>query len=209
MRVSTPTARQLSAVIVCVLGMACAVQAGLPEGLVAYYKLDATAGLTAMDEIGAHDGTLTGALAWVEGINGNALEFVGGNGSPFVDLGAWQTDGPDGLSYCLWTNWAGTNGSYQGFLSQRDGTMYWWTEISPDSSNIRIKSNTSPQSVLELPTGTMVENEWMHLAFSHDAGTSRSQAPGNTPPQASALPTSTASSKPMLLGAFPTATSAI
>jgi Concanavalin A-like lectin/glucanases superfamily/F5/8 type C domain len=150
------------------LAMACSVQAALPDGLVAYYKLDATSGLTALDETGAHDGTLTGGLTWVAGHDGNGLQFRGGNGSPFVDLGAWQTDGPAGLSLSLWVNWAGGNGLYQGLVSQRDGTMYWWSEL-PSGGEVRFKSNTSPQSLLTIPP--VAEGEWVHLAFSHDAVT--------------------------------------
>ncbi len=154
---------------ICVLAMACLAQAALPEGLVAYYKFDATSGMVAVDETGAHDGTLTGALAWVEGKEGNALEFRGGTGSPFVNLGAWQTDGPAGLGLAVWFKWAGTNSVYQGLISQRDGTMYWWTELSPDGGELRFKSNTSPQSNLIVPGNQLVPGEWTHYACSHDA----------------------------------------
>ena len=141
----------------------------LPEGLVAYYKLDSVAGSTAIDETGTHDGTLTGALAWVAGKDGNALQFVGGNGSPFVNLDAWQTDGPAGLGLAIWAKWNGDNGLYQGLISQRDGTMYWWTEISPGGGQLRFKSNTSPQSNLYLTGEHLVVGEWTHYACSHDA----------------------------------------
>jgi hypothetical protein len=170
MKRSTMTAQLLmtaGAVVVAMTGLAHAI---LPEGLVAYYKLDAASGTVAVDETGSHDGTLTGGLTWVEGVHGNGLEFRGGNGSPFVDLGAWQTDGPGGLSLSLWAKWAGGNGLYQGTVSQREGTMYWWSEMPPDSSEVRFKSNTSPQSIVTIPNGEVVEGEWAHLAFSHDAG---------------------------------------
>jgi len=153
----------------CVLATACAVQAAVPDGLVAYYKLDATSGLTAVDETGAHDGTLTGPLTWVPGKDGNALQFVGGNGSPFVNLGAWQTNGPAGLGLAVWVKWAGSNSLYQGLISQRQGTMYWWTELSPDGGQLRFKSNTSPQSNLYLTGEHLIEDEWTHYACSHDA----------------------------------------
>ena len=142
------------------------VEAAEPVG---WWKLDDGAGLTAVDSVGDHDGSLTDPLTWIEGIFGGALEFQGGNGSPFVDLGAWQTDGPEGLSVCWWAKWAGTNGSYQGFLSQREGTMYWWTELSPSADQLRFKSNTSPQSNLYLTGEHLIEGEWVHLVFSHDA----------------------------------------
>ena len=137
--------------------------------LVGHWRLDDGAGLIAVDSVGEHDGELTGPLTWVEGVYGGALEFEGGNGSPFVDLGAWQTDGPEGLSVCWWAKWAGTNGSYQGFISQREGTMYWWTELNPSADQLRFKSNTSPQSNLFLTDEHLIEGEWAHLAFSHDA----------------------------------------
>jgi hypothetical protein len=136
---------------------------------VGWWQLDDGAGLTVADSIGEHDGQLTGPLTWVEGRYGGALQFEGGNGSPFVDLGAWQTDGPEGLSLCFWARWEGTNDLYQGFLSQREGTMYWWTELNPDGTQLRFKSNTSPQSNLYLTGEHLIEGEWAHLAFSHDA----------------------------------------
>ena len=117
---------------------------------VGWWQLNDGTGLTAADNVGDHDGTLTNPLTWVQGIYGGALQFHGGNGSPFVDLGAWQTDGPDGLSLCLWVKWDGTNAVYQGLLSQREGTMYWWTELDPSGNQLRFKSNTSPQSNLFL-----------------------------------------------------------
>jgi len=169
MKRSTITAQLLVTVGAVALAMTGVAQAVLPGGLVAYYKLDATSGTTALDETGAHDGTLTGGLTWVEAVHGNGLEFRGGNGSPFVDLGAWQTDGPGGLSLSLWAKWAGDNGLYQGTVSQREGTMYWWSEMPPGSSEVRFKSNTSPQSIVTIPNGQVVEGEWAHLAFSHDA----------------------------------------
>jgi hypothetical protein len=137
--------------------------------MAAYYRLNSVSGLTATDETGQHNGTLTGALAWVPGVEGNALQFRGGNGSPFVNCGAWQTDGPAGLSMALWVNWAGTNTFYQGLMAQRDGTMYWWIELSPDGGQLRFKTNTSPQSNLYLTAPHLMQNEWVHVAFSHDA----------------------------------------
>jgi len=136
---------------------------------IGWWQLDDGSGLSAADSLGEHDGELTGPLTWVEGIHGGALQFEGGNGSPFVDLGAWQTDGPDGLSLCLWAKWDGTNGFYQGFLSQREGTMYWWTELDPGGTQLRFKSNTSPQSNIYLTPEHLIEGEWAHLAFVHDA----------------------------------------
>jgi hypothetical protein len=136
---------------------------------IGWWQLDDGAGLTAVDLFGEHDGELTGPLTWVEGMYGGALQFVGGNGSPFVDLGAWQTDGPEGLSLCLWAKWDGTNGLYQGFLSQREGTMYWWTELNPEGTQLRFKSNTNPQSNIYLTGEHLIEGEWAHLAFIHDA----------------------------------------
>jgi len=156
----------VSFVLVPSLILTSAAEASDPVG---WWPLDEGAGLITADRVGNHEGTLTGPLTWIEGVYGSALQFQGGNGSPFVDLGAWQTDGPDGLSLCLWAKWDGTNGSYQGLLSQREGTMYWWTELNPDASELRFKSNTSPQSNLLLTGEHLPEGEWMHVAFSHDA----------------------------------------
>ena len=69
----------------------------------------------------------------------------------------------------LWVKWVGNNSLYQGLMSQRDGTMNWWIEIANDGSQLRFKSNTSPQSNLYLSRPHLTENEWVHVAFSHDA----------------------------------------
>jgi hypothetical protein len=168
-RSSRAKMRLLMAVATCIVGTAGALQAALPSGMAAYYRLNAASGLTALDETGKHNGTLTGSLAWVQGVDGNALQFRGGNGSPFVNCGAWQTDAPAGLSMALWVKWAGNNSLYQGLMGQRDGTMYWWIEIANDGSQLRFKTNTSPQSNLFLSTPHLTQNEWVHVAFSHDA----------------------------------------
>ena len=162
MKRTTITAQLLMTAGAVLLAMTGLAQAVLPEGLVAYYKLDADSGTVAVDETGNHDGMLTGGLTWVEGVYGNALEFRGGNGSPFVDLGAWQTNGPGGLSLSFWVKWAGPNGLYQGTVSQREGTMYWWSEMPPGSSEVRFKTNTSPQSIVTIPNGRVVEGEWSY-----------------------------------------------
>jgi hypothetical protein len=166
----------LLATAVCLLWAATAVRAGLPEGLGAYYRFNSPSGLTALDETGAHNGTLTGALNWVAGVEGNALQFKGGNGSPFVNTGAWQSTGTEGLSVALWAKWAGANSLYQGLVSHRDGTMYWWIEIPGDGGQLRFKSNTSPQSILLAGTPHLVKDEWVHVAFSHDAAAKRGVA---------------------------------
>jgi regulation of enolase protein 1 (concanavalin A-like superfamily) len=156
-------------ILFCVAG---SLHAQLSTKLAAYYKLNENTGTTAHDETGAHDGELTGALPWVPGYEGSALEFSGGNGGPFVNLDAWQTDGPEGLGLALWVNWAGADDSYQGLVSQRDGTMYWWTELDPAGNQLRFKSNTSPQSNLFLTGAHLIVGEWVHAAFSHDAAAS-------------------------------------
>jgi len=65
---------------------------------------------------------------------------------------------------------------YQGLVSHRDGTMYWWVEIPGDGGQLRFKSNTSPQSILLAATPHLVKDEWVHVAFSHDAAAKRGVA---------------------------------
>ena len=52
--------RLFAAVAACVVGTAGVLQAALPSGMAAYYRLNAASGLTAVDETGKHNGTLTG-----------------------------------------------------------------------------------------------------------------------------------------------------
>ena len=66
--------------------------------LVAYWPMDEGTGTTIGDVTGSWDGTFTGDVTWVEGKEGMALEFPGGQN--YVDCGNVDI-GPD-LTLAYW-----------------------------------------------------------------------------------------------------------
>ena len=81
------------------IGLALCVAAGAANAhLVAYWPMDEGAGTTVGDATGAWDGTITGNVTWVDGKEGMALEFPGGQN--YVNCGNVEI-GPD-LTLAYW-----------------------------------------------------------------------------------------------------------
>ena len=80
--------------LISVLGMT----AGIANAyLVAYWPMDEGAGTTVGDVTGAWDGTITGDVSWVDGQEGMALEFPGGQN--YVNCGNVEIDPDMTLAY--------------------------------------------------------------------------------------------------------------
>ena len=81
------------------VGLVLCVAAGTAHAhLVAYWPMDEGAGTTVGDTTGAWDGTITGNVTWVDGKEGMALEFPGGQN--YVNCGNVEI-GPD-LTLAYW-----------------------------------------------------------------------------------------------------------
>ena len=65
--------------------------------LVAYWPMDEGTGTTVGDVTGAWDGTITGDVSWVDGKEGMALEFPGGQN--YVNCGNVEIDPDMTLAY--------------------------------------------------------------------------------------------------------------
>jgi len=142
------------------------VSAGSP---VAHWKLDELKGPIAFDSAGANDGVLYGGPLWLPegGIIDGALEFDGID--DYVSCGTFNPSTATGkLTVCLWANWNGLNGQYQGLIGKRDSFsaqgMMWQTEASMQTGDLSFsRAGDSGVAAAILPIG-----EWAHVAVTFD-----------------------------------------
>jgi hypothetical protein len=141
--------------------------------LVAYWPMDEGAGTTIGDYTGAWDGTMTGDVAWVQGHQGTALEFPGGENyvncgnveiGPSLTLAYWcfnpqkafeRPIGQHSGNYTADPGWA--------VYSRDEGEGGVWFRVHGadnawDGGDIIISDN--------LP-----KTEWFHLTFTFDGPT--------------------------------------
>jgi hypothetical protein len=141
---------------------------------VAHWALDETAGLTAFDSAGSHDGRLYGNPTWQPqgGIIDGALRFDGVD--DYVDCGTFNPSAATGkLTVCLWAKWNGLTGSFQGLIGKRDtwdaSQMMWQLEASRDGGIVGFFRNGSGSNDgFILPVG-----QWVHIAATCDGTTAR------------------------------------
>ena len=137
--------------------------ADITSGLVAYWKMDDGSGTTVKDSSGnGHDGTFVGSPTWVAGKYGGGLQ---GNNSGF---NATFNFAPTNFTVAFWinpqvlSNWnngIGANGcNWTGFLihTTSGGAIYVGTDGG---------SRIGPTS-----DGIYVVNQWIHMAFTYNAG---------------------------------------
>ncbi len=145
--------------------------------LVAYYPLDEATGDTAVDASGnGHDGTRTGAAAWViPGYQGDSAINIDGLPGSRVALGTWDPSAGTGqLSISLWVRWGGTNvNDHQGLVGKRDawnvdGLLFFTEARNNGTIQIRNRNTTvaTPAGVL-----TPFIGEWAHIAITFDGTT--------------------------------------
>ncbi|UCG59061.1 MAG: PASTA domain-containing protein, partial [Phycisphaerales bacterium] len=140
-------------------------------GLVAHWKLDETSGTTASDSSGnGIDGTLMGEPTWqpTGGILDGALLFDGVD--DYVDCGRFNPSKRTGeLSVCLWANWNGRNGRWQGLIGKRDTAaiddMMW--QLVAHKANGTLFFGLAGTWV-ETPEAALPLHEWVHIAVTFD-----------------------------------------
>jgi len=169
-----------------VLAMGGLAQAALTNGLVAYYPLEATSGLTATDEVGGNDGTLAGQFdgdnGWTTGKIGGGLEFKRyGRDNPYPDTTniGWidandllETVNPttgvlndtDSYTFSAWAEWAPKLGGDSNW-----GYAIWGanTAVGDNGNVIRIGANKTADGVFTRTDHTFGANtvDWTDEAW--------------------------------------------
>ncbi|MFK7885938.1 MAG: LamG-like jellyroll fold domain-containing protein [Gammaproteobacteria bacterium] len=148
----------------------------LADALVAYYRLDETAGTQATDVTGAYPGVLRGAPVWQPGSGryGGALKLAGGNDG--VDVGTMDIVG-DQLSITAWVYLDSVSGiaSEARFVSKASGSIdqqhVWMLGNYLDGSALRFRLRTDNGGTTTLisPTGVLPLSQWVHVAAIYDS----------------------------------------
>ncbi|MGI9341198.1 MAG: LamG domain-containing protein, partial [Gammaproteobacteria bacterium] len=146
------------------------------SGPVAHWKLDDGVGSNAIDSVGGHDGTVSGA-SWTAGQDGDALQFDGSN--DYVDLTS-DAELDDvfvgGATVMAWIEPAGWGENGYGRIfdkssspsSTNDG---WALRMSTDNGGIINfgQGFTGGRGWWKIPNGSISLNTWQHVAVAYDA----------------------------------------
>jgi hypothetical protein len=144
-------------------------RAVLQTAPVAHWKLDELEGPVAFDSVGRNDGVVYGSPVWLPdgGVIDGALQFDGID--DYVSCGTFNPSEATGqLTVCLWANWSGPNGQYQGLIGKRDSfgaqQMMWQTEASVQTADLSFsRAGDAGVAGAALPIG-----EWAHVAVTFD-----------------------------------------
>ncbi len=130
---------------------------------IAFYPLDETAGTTANDAVGNHDGTLLGGATFVPAKNGNGLAF---DGTGSIDTGAALVDTSKSYTAAAWVKLDKVDGAFQTVVSQdgrRDSAFF----LQYSGADRRFAM--SFPGLRALAPDTPVVGQWYHLAGVRDA----------------------------------------
>jgi hypothetical protein len=134
-------------------------------GPLAHWKLDETAGLTAVDSVGGHDGTLTNDPTWSTGQLDGALNFDGSN--DYVNVPHDDTLSLTTFSISAWIRPAALSG-WQIVVS-KGNTTSWNYYLGINGSEISIGFNNSGSWTEFLTSGAgLATGQWYHLAGTFD-----------------------------------------
>lgn len=141
------------------------------DNLLAYWKVDESSGMIAMDFAGSHNATLINGPVWrpASGQIGGALEFDGVD--DYVDIGTLDITGGTGLTLALWFKADDFDAGYARFIAKVTETQdhYWLLSTSDDGTALRfnLKAGGST-SVLRTSTGQIQTGRWYHVAATYD-----------------------------------------
>ncbi len=146
----------------------------LDLGPLAHWKLDETAGTTAVDSEGGHDGTLTNYAtpAWIAGVIDGGLEFDGSD--DYVDAGSFDVTG-SGITMMGWFNADALTTADERIVSKAQGTAEddaWWQLSSSDSGSdrflrMRIKAGGTTTTLADSSTN-LTTGEWYFAVATYD-----------------------------------------
>jgi len=141
--------------------------------LVAYWPMDEGTGTTVGDVTGAWDGTITGNVTWVDGKEGMALEFPGGQN--YVNCGNVEI-GPD-LTLAYWC--FNPEKAFERSIGQHGGnytTDRGWCVYSRDESEgtvwfrVHGADDAWDGGDIIIPDN-LPKTEWYHLTFTFEGAT--------------------------------------
>jgi hypothetical protein len=141
--------------------------------LVAYWPMDEGSGTTVADMTGAWDGTITGNVTWIDGHQGTALDFPGGNN--FVNFGNVEIGPSMTLSYWCFN----PEKTFERPLGQQAGnysTVPGWAVYSRDEGEggvwFRVHGADDAWNGGDIIIAdNLPKDEWYHLAFTFDGET--------------------------------------
>jgi len=136
-------------------------------GLVGWWKLDESSGLTAADSSGnGNDGTLTNMSGdeWTTGQIDGALELDGSN--DYVNVGdAASLDITDAITVTAWIKPSNPGGNWQSIIANSPtGSQYnYWFYLESNALKLSVYSSTYPNLTVSNAIGTA--DIWYHVAF--------------------------------------------
>jgi len=141
--------------------------------LVAYWPLDEGTGTTVGDYTGTWDGTITGDVAWVQGHQGTALEFPGGDN--YVNCG--NVDLGSSLTVAYWC--FNPQKAFERPIGQHSGdytTDPGWAVLSrnEDEGGVWFRVNGADDAWNGgdiVISDNLPKTEWFHLTFTFDGPT--------------------------------------
>ncbi|HCO94907.1 MAG TPA: hypothetical protein DIU00_13305, partial [Phycisphaerales bacterium] len=142
--------------------------------LVAYWPMDEGSGTTVGDATGTWDGTITGSVTWVDGKEGMALEFPGGQN--YVDCGNVEI-GPD-MTLAYWCfnpekTFERSIGQHSGNYTTDPGWCVYSRNESEGTVWFRVHGADDAWNGGDIIIPDNLPNtEWYHLTFTFD-GTTR------------------------------------
>jgi len=151
--------------------------ADIDTGPIAHWKLDDGSGITAIDSVGGHHGTLTNPPAWVAGTLGDALEFDGSN--DYVDLTS-DAELDDvfvgGATVMAWIEPAGWGENGYGRVFDKSSSPSatgdgWVIRMSVDNGGIINfgQGFTGGRGWWKIPNASISLDTWQHIAIAYDA----------------------------------------
>ncbi|GAB4167896.1 MAG: hypothetical protein Fur0032_06040 [Terrimicrobiaceae bacterium] len=147
-----------------------AASSALASGLIGHWKFDETSGTTAADSSGTgNDLTLTGAVTFGTGIEGNAYVGTASNAQFGEKAGLTQ---PVQFTTSCWIRPAtapADGGSARYLLAFRQGSnTRGYLAVPSGSRQLQFRSSHSTQGVWNVTGYDLPANEWVHVAVSYD-----------------------------------------
>ena len=141
---------------------------------IAHWKLDETSGTTAVDSVGGHDGTVSGA-SWTTGQDAGALDFDGSNDTVNLTSDTELDDVfSEGATAMAWIRPTSTGESGYGRIldktsdlgtGNRDG---WYLILSPSGNLEFMQGFSGDRGIWETGSDTISLDTWQHVAIAYD-----------------------------------------